>query len=124
MRMIFKMYLDGYTLLNIAQSLMKQDRPTALGKNVWTKGEVQRILKNEKYVGDALLQKTFTVDCITHKVMKNNGEHPMYLVTNHHDPIVDRDTFNRVQQELPSVKSAIKPKRSKENTAENTHCQS
>lgn len=99
-RMIFKMYLDGYTLLNIAQSLMKQNKLTALGKNVWTKGEVQRILKNEKYVGDALLQKTFTVDCITHKVMKNNSEHPMYLVTNHHDPIVDRDTFNRVQQEL------------------------
>lgn len=72
-RLIFKMYLDGYTLLNIAQSLMKQDRPTALGKNVWTKGEVQRILKNEKYVGDALLPKTFTVDCITHKVMKNNS---------------------------------------------------
>ena len=99
-RMIFKMYLDGYTLLNIAQSLMKQNRLTALGKNVWTKGEVQRILKNEKYVGDALLQKTFTVDCITHKVMKNNGERPMYLVTDHHDPIVDRDTFNWVQQEL------------------------
>ena len=92
-RMIFKMYLDGYTLLNIAQSLMDQNRLTALGKNVWTKGEVQRILKNEKYVGDALLQKTFTVDCITHKVMKNNGERPMYLVTDHHDPIVDRDTF-------------------------------
>lgn len=99
-RMIFKMYLDGYTLLNIAQSLMEQNRLTALGKNIWTKGEVQRILKNEKYVGDALLQKTFTVDCITHKVMKNNGERPMYLVTDHHDPIVDRDTFNRVQQEL------------------------
>ena len=98
--MIFKMYLDGYTLLNIAQSLMKQNRLTALGKNVWTKGEVQRILKNEKYVGDALLQKTFTVDCITHKVMKNNGERPMYLVTDHHTPIVDRDTYNRVQQEL------------------------
>ena len=51
---------------------MKQNRLTALGKNVWTKGEVQRILKNEKYVGDALLQKTFTVDCITHKVMKDS----------------------------------------------------
>ena len=97
------MYLDGYTLLNIAQSLMDQNRLTALGKNVWTKGEVQRILKNEKYVGDALLQKTFTVDCITHKVMKNNGERPMYLVTAHHDPIVDRDTFNRVQQEILRV---------------------
>ena len=51
-------------------------------------------------MGDALLQKTFTVDCISKKVQKNNGERPMYLVTNHHDPIIDRDTFNRVQQEL------------------------
>ena len=99
-RLIFKMYLDGYTLLNIAQALTEQHRLTATGKNIWSKGEVQRILKNEKYVGDALLQKTFTVDCITHKVVKNNGERPMYLVTDHHTPIVDRDTFNRVQQEL------------------------
>ena len=99
-RLIFKMYLDGYTLLNIAQTLTEQQRLTATGKKIWSKGEVQRILKNEKYVGDALLQKTFTVDCITHKVVKNNGERPMYLVTDHHAPIVDRDTFNRVQQEL------------------------
>ncbi|MBT9626232.1 recombinase family protein, partial [Ruminococcus bicirculans] len=79
-KLIFNMYLDGYTLLNIADTLMAQGRKTATGKNIWSKGEVQRILKNEKYVGDALLQKTFTSDCITH--------------------IVDRDTFNRVQQEL------------------------
>ena len=99
-KLIFNMYLDGYTLLNIADTLMAQGRRTATGKNIWSKGEVQRILKNEKYVGDALLQKSFTVDCITHKVVKNNGERPMYLVTDHHTPIVDRDTFNRVQQEL------------------------
>ena len=73
-KLIFKMYLDGYTLLNIAQTLTEQQRLTATGKNIWSKGEVQRILKNEKYVGDALLQKTFTVDCITHKVVKNKGE--------------------------------------------------
>ena len=99
-KLIFNMYLDGYTLLNIADTLMAQGRRTATGKNIWSKGEVQRILKNEKYVGDALLQKTFTSDCITHKVVKNNGERPMYLVTDHHAPIVDRDTYNRVQQEL------------------------
>ena len=57
-------------------------------------------MKNEKYVGDALLQKTYTLDCISHKVVKNNGERPMYLVTDHHTPIIDRDTYNRVQQEL------------------------
>ncbi|MBT9624391.1 recombinase family protein, partial [Ruminococcus bicirculans] len=66
-RLIFKMYLDGYTLLNIADTLMAQGRKTATGKNIWSKGEVQRILKNEKYVGDALLQKTFTSDCITQR---------------------------------------------------------
>ena len=99
-RRIFKMYLDGYTLSGIAQELTKQQRLTATGKSVWLKGEVQRILKNEKYVGDALLQKTYTADCITHKVVKNHGERPMYLVTDNHTPIVDRDTFNRVQQEF------------------------
>jgi len=46
------------------------------------------------------LQKTFTVDCITKKVQKNNGERPMYLVSDHHEAIIDRDMFNRVQQEL------------------------
>ena len=99
-RLIFSLYLDGYTFHNIAQTLMNQKRITATGKSEWSKGEIQRILKNEKYVGDALLQKTFTVDCITHKVVKNNGERPMYLITDHHTPIIDRDTFNRVQQEI------------------------
>ncbi len=99
-RSIFNLYLDGYTLLNIAQILMDQKITTATGKSEWTKSAIQSILKNEKYVGDALLQKTFTVDCITHKVVKNNGERPMYLVTDHHTPIIDRDTFDRVQQEI------------------------
>ena len=99
-RLIFSLYLDGYTLLNIAQILMNQKITTATGKSEWTKSAIQSILKNEKYVGDALLQKTFTVDCITHKVVKNNGERPMYLITDHQTPIIDRDTFNRVQQEI------------------------
>ena len=79
---------------------MDQKITTATGKSEWTKSAIQSILKNEKYVGDALLQKTFTTDCITHKVVKNNGERPMYLVTDHHTPIIDRDTFDRVQQEI------------------------
>ncbi len=99
-RLIFKLYLDGYAYQRIAEVLEHQERKTALGKSKWDKKEIARILKNEKYVGDALLQKTFTTDCITHKIVKNNGQRPMYLVTNNHEPIVDRDTFNRVQQEL------------------------
>ena len=53
-----------------------------------------------KYAGDALLQKTFITDCISKKVRKNNGERPMYYVENHHEAIVDRELFQRVQEEI------------------------
>ena len=99
-KLIFELFLDGYSLTSIKQTLENKELPTAMGRKIWNQSLIQSILKNEKYVGDALLQKTFTSDCITKKVVKNNGERPMYLVTNHHAPINDRDTFNRVQQEL------------------------
>ena len=99
-RMIYKLFLDGYSMRNIKKVLESSGFLTATGKKVWNESLISSILRNEKYVGDALLQKTYTLDCITHKVVKNHGERPMYLVTDHHDPIVDRDTFNRVQQEL------------------------
>ena len=113
-RRIFEMRAKGFNPKKIADILNAEHIPTPsdyqyqrIGKpnphntsHLWGNINVQRILKKEKYVGDALLQKSITVDCITHKVVKNNGERPMYLVTDHHTPIVDRDTFNRVQQEL------------------------
>ena len=61
---------------------------------------IKSILENEKYAGDALLQKTYTIDCISHRAVKNNGERAKYLVTDAHTAIIDRDTFNRTQQEL------------------------
>lgn len=99
-RLIYTLFLDGYSMTRIKKILESKGFLTAQGKKVWNESLIRSILKNEKYVGDALLQKTFTSDCITHKVVKNHGERPMYLVTNHHDPIIDRDTYNRVQQEL------------------------
>ncbi len=99
-RMIYKLFLDGYSMRHIKKVLEGGGYLTATGKKTWNESLISSILKNEKYVGDALMQKTYTLDCITHKVVKNHGERPMYLVTDHHDPIVDRDTFNRVQQEL------------------------
>ncbi|RGG66262.1 recombinase family protein [Ruminococcus bicirculans (ex Wegman et al. 2014)] len=99
-RLIYNLFLDGYSLSNIKKVLESKEFLTSTGKKIWNVSHIQSILKNEKYVGDALLQKTFTSDCITHKVVKNHGERPMYLVTNHHDPIIDRDTYNRVRQEL------------------------
>ena len=99
-RMIYKLFLDGYSMRNIKKVLENKEILTATGKKIWNESLISSILKNEKYVGDALLQKTYTLDCITHKVVKNKGERPMFLVTDHHDPIVDRDIYNRVQQEL------------------------
>ena len=99
-RLIFKLFLDGYSMKEIAITLKSLGKLNKYGDVEWRSNTISRILQNEKYVGDALLQKTFTVDCITHKIVKNHGERPLYLVTDHHDPIVDRDTYNRVQQEL------------------------
>lgn len=99
-RLIFKLFLDGYSMKDITVTLKGLGKHNKYGDVEWRSNTISRILQNEKYVGDALLQKSFTVDCITHKIVKNHGERPMYLVTDHHDPIVDRDTFNRVQQEL------------------------
>ncbi|MEI2988553.1 MAG: recombinase family protein [Oscillospiraceae bacterium] len=83
-KLIFELFLDGYSLTSIKNTLESKGLPTATGRKIWNQSLIQSILKNEKYVGDALLQKTFTSDCITKKVVKNNGERPMYLVTNHH----------------------------------------
>ena len=99
-RMIYELFLDGYSMTDIAKRLTLLERKTAHGKTEWHREIIRSILKNEKYAGDALLQKSFIVDCISKKAKKNNGERPMYLVTDHHEPIIDRDTYNRAQQEL------------------------
>ena len=99
-KMIYGMFLNGYSMKSIKDILENRDLLTPTGKKTWSESLVRSILQNEKYVGNALLQKTYTVDCISHKVVKNHGERPMYLVSDHHAAIIDRDTYNRVQQEL------------------------
>ena len=84
----------------IADRLNEKGLTTKGGSSLYRKTVVQRILTNEKYTGDALLQKTYVTDCITKKTRKNNGELPMYLVKNHHEPIISRSDFNRVQEEM------------------------
>ncbi len=99
-KFIYDKFLDGYATKEIADMLNTNGITTARGVSDWQANAVCRILRNEKYTGDALLQKTYTVDCITHKHKKNNGERAMYLVTDCHPAIIDRDMFNLVQQEL------------------------
>ena len=99
-REIYRQYLDGASLNQIAETLNNRGLTTKGSNSPYRKEVVQRILTNEKYTGDALLQKTFVTDCITKKSRKNNGELPMYLVKNHHEPIISRADFNRVQEEM------------------------
>ena len=71
-RKIFEMFLDGISMKDIAQALERQGCRTKLGKTEWTTGNIRNILTNEKYVGDVLMQKTFTVDCISDAVVTNS----------------------------------------------------
>ncbi len=124
-KFIYKKFLDGYATKEIADMLNTNGITTAQGVSHWQANAVCRILRNEKYTGDALLQKTYTVDCITYKHKKNNGERAMYLVTDCHPAIIDRDTFNLVQHEFArrNSKRKVSSKRpqSKENTVVNMH---
>lgn len=112
---IYRCYLDGMSMNLIADRLNEKGLTTKGGSSPYRKMVVQRILTNEKYTGDALLQKTYVTDCITKKMRKNNGELPMYLVKNHHEPIISRTDFNRVQEEMArrSAKRAIADKLTK-----------
>lgn len=74
--------------------------PNISGESQWAKNAVNSILTNEKYCGDVLLQKTYIDDCINKKVKKNTGQLPMYLVQNHHEGIISRETFDAAQAEL------------------------
>lgn len=97
-RKMFDLYLDGYSTRNIAIHINEIGGRTRKGKE-WEWRSVQDILSNEKYVGDMLMQKTYSTDCISKKRKKNNGELPKYLISNNHTPIVSRETFKLVQTE-------------------------
>lgn len=99
-RRIYHRYLDGCTLGQIKRELDEDGVPTAQGVERWSPSIIHNILTNEKYIGDALLQKTYVTDCINKKVKKNRGERTMYYVENSHPAIVSRDLFNQVQQEM------------------------
>jgi DNA invertase Pin-like site-specific DNA recombinase len=97
---IYREYLEGASLLQIARGLEAGGVLTAAGKEKWRPETLKKILQNEKYIGDALLQKTYTVDFLSKKRVKNNGIVPQYYVENSHEPIIPRDLFMRVQEEM------------------------
>ena len=99
-RKIYRMYLAGYGCPAIKKALENEGLLTKKGKSEWSAGMIDRMLRNEKYVGDALLQKTYVADCIEHRVEKNNGELPQYYVRDNHPAIIEREMWNRVQAEI------------------------
>ena len=97
---IYEMFLAGQPVKMIAQTL-QAEKIEILGKNLsFSKNMIMNILRNEKYCGDCILQKTVTVDCISKTRKANQGEAPMYIVENNHPAIISREVFNRVQEEL------------------------
>lgn len=84
-RLIFRLFIEGLTPHAISKELTLRGIKSPMGKDIWRQGTVDRILRNEKYKGDALLQKQVTVDFLQKKVKKNEGEAPQYYVKDNHD---------------------------------------
>ena len=106
---VFERFLAGETPQSIADTLQARNIEIPGKSFKFTKQMIRNLLQNERYCGDCILQKTVTVDPIAKKRKKNEGEAPMYIVENNHTPIISRETFNRVQEEL-SRRKIITPK--------------
>lgn len=99
-RRIFSRYLVGHSVAKIIADLEADGIKTVRGHKKWNDGVIRGMLKNEKYIGDALLQKTYIADLFTRQSKKNNGELPQYYVHDCHPAIIDKLTFQRVQEEM------------------------
>ena len=116
-RRIFQMYLEGMGSVKIMKLLTEEGVPAPLG-GLWNASVVMEMLKNEKYVGDLLLQKFYTNNHVEKKRFHNRGELPQYFVGEDHEPIIDRETFDAVQREIAwrtAQRKAAKAKRTATN---------
>lgn len=98
-RQIYKLYMQGKSLTGIKHYLEDNKIKTVTGKDKWSTTTINSILSNEKYVGDALLQKSYTVDYINKKRVKNKGEMKQFYVEGNHEPIISKALYNLVQEE-------------------------
>ena len=98
-RKIFSVYLDGFSVQEIKTMLEDEQIPGKNSQGTWTANKIRHILSDEKYTGDVLLQKTYTVDPISKKRRKNEGQLPKYIVKDCHEPIISHEMFELVQAE-------------------------
>jgi site-specific DNA recombinase len=105
---IYAEYMDGASFLQIKRGLEADGILNGAGHKKWEVSNIRQILTNEKYIGDALLQKTYTVSVLEKKRVKNDGQVPKYYVEGSHEAIIDRDVFLRVQAEIDRRANIIK----------------
>jgi DNA invertase Pin-like site-specific DNA recombinase len=110
-RLIYRLYLEGMPGTAIANELMRRKIKTAKGNDIWRSAVVYSILKNEKYCGDIILQKTYTPDFLTHVSVKNEGQLPKYYIRNNHPAIIPREEWDRVQKKRRYITSHRKKRR-------------
>ena len=99
-RLIYQLFLEGQTFYKIAAELTKRQIPTPYGKRIWSDRTVKNILQNEKYRGDALLQKQYSRDFLDRAMRKNHGEVPQYYIEGNHEAIIEPQIFEAAQAEL------------------------
>lgn len=105
---IYYEYLEGYSCKQIARRLTTDGIPNGAGNTKWGDSNIASILKNEKYIGDALLQKSYTIDFLTKKRIRNQGIMPQYYIKDDHEAIIPKDLFRRVQEERKRRRAGIK----------------
>ena len=109
-RQIFDRYLSGISMEDIAKEITALGIPTKQNTPFWQVRSIQYILRNEKYIGNSLVQKTYATVTLPHRKKENKGEEDQYLIEETHPPIVSQEVFDKVQQ-LLSRKSAFIPPR-------------
>jgi DNA invertase Pin-like site-specific DNA recombinase len=108
-RRIYRLYLEGLSIQQIADTFMAEGIKTVTGKEKWHDTVIARVLQNEKYMGDVLQQKTYTVDFLTKKRVKNDGIVPQYYIEDNHEAIIPKELFYQVQEERARRASLHKP---------------
>ena len=115
---IFREYLEGKSIINIARGLDADGILTVTGLDHWHPGTIDKMLSNEKFCGDARMQKTYTVDFLTKKKVKNDGYVRQYYIEDNHEAIIPKELFHQVQEEklrrASLHKAAVTRKKNKE----------
>jgi site-specific DNA recombinase len=119
---IYREYLEGASMLKIARGLMADGILNGAGNERWHTSNLNQILRNEKYIGDALLQKTYTKDFLTKQRVKNNGHVPQYYIEDNHDAIIPREVFMQVQEEMIRRRCVHTGKSGKKRAFSSSHC--